>query len=148
MKCSTVSASEIGKQVTSLQQLDTKMPKSQRRARNHVSGKKCNDQERNYLVWEKIIFLIIISASILWNHLSSHCFICNMVSCGFNPIWIPLTSRGRFLLFNLCWCSNSTCIFVHVKGKFLETKNYPHLACNIPLTPDDKIAETFFSILH
>jgi len=51
MKCSTISASGLGKQVTSLQQLDEKMPKSQRRARNDVSGKKSN-----YLVWGKIIF--------------------------------------------------------------------------------------------
>jgi len=49
MKCSTVSASEIGKQVTSLQQLDTKMPKSQRRARNHVSGK--NAMTKNATTW-------------------------------------------------------------------------------------------------
>jgi len=32
--------SGLGKQVTSLQQLDKKMPKSQRRARNNASGKK------------------------------------------------------------------------------------------------------------
>jgi len=33
MKCITVSASGVVKQVTSLQQLDAKIPKSQRRAR-------------------------------------------------------------------------------------------------------------------
>jgi len=41
--------SGIGKQVTSLQELDKKMPKSQRRARNDVSGKKA--MTKNATTW-------------------------------------------------------------------------------------------------
>jgi len=64
MKCSTVSASGVVKQVTSLQQLDAKIPKSQRRARNHVSERTAMNKNATSSYEENNIF-ILISASVL-----------------------------------------------------------------------------------
>jgi len=65
MKCSTISASGIGKQVTSLQQLDKKIPKPQCRARNHISGKQAMTKNATTSSWYGAKTFFYISTSIL-----------------------------------------------------------------------------------